>query len=331
MSYVNATLDSSTNQLSIIPLNKFSNKGKKWDKKKALADRVSTLYGKSDDKYRQYKIEQCSTFIDYLIDPDIDELQFLSKLQSRYLCRQRFCPVCQWRRVLKWQMRMEKMTHQLENNYPDLRYIFLTLTVRNCEIKDLRATIQKMNYGWRKMVARKRFPAIGWLKATELTKPNNDPSNNLVHPHFHIVMGVRPSYFSHGYIKKQEWADMWRQSLGLDYDPIIDIRKAYKEDKQDRINSIQGNHPLSRALREALKYAIKDKHLTVDHKWLSVITSQLHNSRAISVGGIFKEYLSEKDINDPGLLDENHPEGLCMRFSWRTYQELQKTQELQKA
>ncbi len=47
---------------------------------------------------------------------------------------------------------------------------------------------------------------------------------NTYHPHFHILLVVKGSYFSKNYITKTEWREMWQQSLGLNYKPNIDIK-----------------------------------------------------------------------------------------------------------
>ena len=55
-----------------------------------------------------------------------------------FFCRVRFCPVCQWRRSLLWRAVMFQKLEEIKTQYPTHRWVFLTLTVRNCDLVDLR-------------------------------------------------------------------------------------------------------------------------------------------------------------------------------------------------
>ncbi|MGZ7278142.1 protein rep, partial [Streptococcus pyogenes] len=67
------------------------------------------------------------------------------RLRSAEFCRVRHCPVCQWRRSLMWQARFYQALPRIVADYPDSRWMFLTLTVRNCDIADLAETLTAMN------------------------------------------------------------------------------------------------------------------------------------------------------------------------------------------
>ncbi|MGZ1052912.1 protein rep, partial [Streptococcus thermophilus] len=56
---------------------------------------------------------------------------------------------------------------------------------------------------------------LGYLRSVEVTHNEND---NTYHPHIHVLMMVRPSYFQSkkDYITQKEWSDMWSQSLKVD-------------------------------------------------------------------------------------------------------------------
>ncbi|MFO5759780.1 protein rep, partial [Klebsiella pneumoniae] len=56
------------------------------------------------------------------------------RLREAHFCRVRHCPVCQWRRSLMWQARFYQSLPRIVADYPDSRWMFLTLTVRNCAI-----------------------------------------------------------------------------------------------------------------------------------------------------------------------------------------------------
>ena len=71
------------------------------------------------------------------------------KLKSAPFCHVRGCPVCQWRKSLFWKAMMYQTYDQIKELYPSHRWLFLTLTVENCPIGELRATLSHMNDAWK--------------------------------------------------------------------------------------------------------------------------------------------------------------------------------------
>ena len=69
---------------------------------------------------------------------------------------------------------------KLREQYPTHRFVFLTLTVKNCEIGELRSTLQHMNKSWHRLVKRKEFMAgvEGWIRTTEITRPKDPKDKN---------------------------------------------------------------------------------------------------------------------------------------------------------
>ncbi|MBT9166572.1 MAG: hypothetical protein DDT25_01263 [Chloroflexi bacterium] len=53
-----------------------------------------------------------------------------------------------------------------------------------------------------------------------------------------------------------------------------------------------------KAVCETLKYSVKPSDLTTDHEWLAELASQLHNLRAIAVGGDLKDYMRDDEPED---------------------------------
>ena len=93
-------------------------------------------------------------------------------LKQAFFCRVRFCPVCQWRRSLLWRAVMFQKLEEIKTQYPTHRWVFLTLTVRNCDLMDLRDTLKDMNASWKRMsetVAFKKGVA-GFIRTTEVTR-----------------------------------------------------------------------------------------------------------------------------------------------------------------
>jgi plasmid rolling circle replication initiator protein Rep len=250
-----------------------------WDKHRRFADRVMSHYSGSEFERYAERIALCSQLLEFdLQAADSDGIKL--QLRSARFCRVRHCPVCQWRRSLMWKAKAYQILPKVIEKYPTHRWLFMTLTQKNIHITELRETLTEMNKSFKRMVGRKRFPGIGWLRATEVTKGKYKTA----HPHFHCLLMVRPSYFSHNYIKQSEWVELWRDCLRLDYNPIIDIRAVKKELDPSVL------------IPELLKYCTKESDMVADREWFLALTQQLHNMRAISTGGVLKEYLRELEL-----------------------------------
>jgi plasmid rolling circle replication initiator protein Rep len=117
-----------------------------------------------------------------------------------------------------WKARAYKVLPQIVEKYPTHRWLFLTLTQKNVPIGELRDTLTEMNRSFRKMVDYSRFPSVGWLRSTEVTRGRDGNA----HPHFHCLLMVPASYFSgRGYLKQADWVEMWRKARQLDYNPVL--------------------------------------------------------------------------------------------------------------
>ena len=263
---------------------------KPWDKHHKNTDKIAKIYSIAEYLNYANRMGECSGLLLFGSTP-ADELgQQKIKLRSASFCRVRHCPVCQWRRSLSWKARLGKVLPTIEQAFPKIRWLHLTLAVRNCDISDLRETIKLMNVAWARLSQVKKFPAIGWFKALEVTRGEDGSA----HPHFHILLMVEPKYFAGAYyINQKEWVVMWKKALRIDYDPTAHIQS---------VKVLGDNGTILDAVKEVAKYTVKPDDLIAEDKWLIELTKQLHKTRAISLGGILKEYLSEDDASNKELL-----------------------------
>ena len=199
-----------------------------------------------------------------------------------------------------------KALPKLIDDYPKLRYLFLTLTLKNCPVTELRSTLDHLNYGFRKLSRRKAFPGVGWLKSVEVTLCRD---RTTAHPHLHILLAVKPSYFSHGYLSQEKWCDLWQKALKVDYKPILHLK------------AIKNKKSLHTILNEVIMYQVKESDLISDPAWFAELVRQMHKTRAVSVGGIFCDYFKELEEEPEDLIghdenatdvDEGH-----LYFGWR--------------
>jgi plasmid rolling circle replication initiator protein Rep len=290
---------------------------KPWDIHRAQSDEIAKIYDSIGYSRYAERIGECSQLLTYVLKAK-DDGEIKLKLREARFCRVRHCLICQWRRSLMWRARFFKALPEIQAKYLTGRWIFLTLTVKNCELADLRATLTWMNTAWGRLVKRKVFPALGFVKSVEVTRG----AEGTAHPHFHCLLFVPAGYFKRGYISQANWATLWQSCLKADYTPRVDVRavkpkKTTLNEKPDPVNKA-----MAQAVCETLKYSVKVDHLLADPKWLDELTKQLQKTRAISVGGCLKEFFSEDDpedlINGDIEEDENTKDDIFLLFDWST-------------
>jgi Replication protein len=123
---------------------------------------------------------------------------------------------------------------------------------------------------------------------------------------------VPASYFGTGYMKQSEWVELWRESMRLDYNPVIDVQAVKK-----------GADPAS-LVPELLKYCTKESDMVVDRAWFLELTEQLHKMRAIATGGVLKQYLRELEEEPEDLIGKDDEQAVedfgRLFFGWRSQQ-----------
>ena len=237
------------------------------------------------------RLKDCSSRLQFALKPD-EQGDVVFKLFAARFCRVRFCPVCQWRRSLMWVARFLKAMPKYLGDYPKLVPLFLTLTVRNCPVDELRETIGEMNRAFTRMSQRRVWPGEGWARSVEVTR---NESTGEAHPHFHCLVFVKPGYFKgKGYITQQGWRELWQDCLRVDYLPMVNVQrvKSKKPAVDDVIAGVAGG------IVETFKYSIKPEDLVSSGDWLYSVTEQLHKTRAVSIGGNLRPYLKEDEPED---------------------------------
>jgi plasmid rolling circle replication initiator protein Rep len=174
---------------------------------------------------------------------------------------------------LMWKAKAYKVLPRIVEQYPRHRWLFLTLNQKNVPIEALRQTLTDMNKGFRRMADYKQFPAVGWLRSTEVTRGRDGNA----HPHFHCLLMVPAGYFAgQSYLKQAEWVKMWRKAMRLDYNPVLDVQ-AVK----------QGSKPID-LVPELLKYCTKEIDLANNREWFLELTKQIYKMWCVASSSILK-------------------------------------------
>lgn len=296
-------------------LSNYSPKDRPWDVHRAQADDVGLIYA-SAVEFERYaaRMSQCAEVLRFVWAAPSTEGELLLKLRDARFCRLRHCPVCQWRRMLMWQARFYQSLPKLVSEHPKARWLFLTLTVRNCSITELGDTLTAMNTAWQRFIKRQDFkPVLGWVRTTEVTRAKDGTA----HPHFHCLLMVPPSMLGGvNYVKQARWVELWRDCLRADYLPVVDVRVVKTRDGQDSGDALQA------AVRETLKYSVKPSDMTDEPQWFLELTRQTHKRRFVAAGGVLKDVLKLDQETDQDLVttDSTEPpteDEASVSFGWR--------------
>jgi plasmid rolling circle replication initiator protein Rep len=263
------------------------------------------MYADGGEEFERFasRMNECSWWLRFTapVDPSTGEIG-QQKLDKASFCRVRHCPVCQWRKSLMWKARFSEALPALETQHPTARWLFLTLTVRNCDVTDLRSTLGEMNKAWRRFMLRDEVAGVvlGYLRTTEVTRG----ADGSAHPHFHCLLMVRPSYFGAGYIKAEKWAELWQSCARLDYKPVINVQ-AVKNKKTGETKGVAG---IRDAVAETLKYAVKPADMVVEPEWFHELHRQTKGLRFLADGGVLKSLLREPEKEEDLLVKGDEPD-----------------------
>ena len=294
-----------------------------WDTHRAQSDDVGGIYAGAVG-FERYaaRMAECSGVLRFgwANVPETGETRL--RLREARFCRVRHCPVCQWRRSLMWHARFYQSLPDLVTGHPNSRWLFLTLTVRNCPITELGDTLTLMNAAWQRLKDRKEFqPIRGWVRTTEVTRG----ADGSAHPHFHALLMVPPSWFKGAnYVKHARWVELWRECLRVDYLPNVDVRTVKpRAPTSGQTPTDATASALQGAVAETLKYSTKPADMVADESWFLELTRQTHRRRFVATGGALKDVLKVDRETDEDLALADGPagsddDGSRLAFNWRS-------------
>jgi plasmid rolling circle replication initiator protein Rep len=303
-------------------LSEYSPKDAPWDVHRGQSDDVGGIYATAAE-FERYasRMADCGGVLRFGWSTAPETGETALRLREAHFCRVRHCPVCQWRRSLMWQARFHQSLPKIVQEHPKARWVFLTLTVRNCSIGELGEMLTAMNAGWQRLIKRKEFrPVSGWVRTTEVTRG----ADGSAHPHFHALLMVPPSMLAgSNYVKQARWVELWTDCMRLDYVPVVDVRAVKATIPEGAKPSLDAmGFALQRAVAETLKYSVKPGDMTDDPYWFLELTRQAHKRRFVATGGVLKNVLRVDEETDADLVmadgsAEGEDDGSRLAFNWR--------------
>lgn len=246
---------------------------------------------------RGQRMYNCANFILHGKCPDCGR----THTSSAMLCRDRVCPTCNWRLSLQQACEMQQALAYI-TDLDQYKAAFVTLTLRNCAVDDLKGTLELMAAGWNRMLARKQPKALfkGWARRVEITY---NGSAKTFHPHYHAIFLVPASSAQDQYTMHALVRDLWRSALRLDYDPITDFQ--WIEDLTAGGQDENAAPELHKAILETFKYTIKDDAIgKMPVETFRAFVEGINGKRLTAYGGVIKEARAALDMTDE-LQDEH--------------------------
>jgi plasmid rolling circle replication initiator protein Rep len=273
-------------------LQDINKKGKErpWKPKKENSISVMGSFGNIGMKNRAERMAKCGEWLKFA------ECGFdgFKKLIGANFCRDRMCPMCNWRRSLKLQGQIIKILHKAVERQ-NMKFMFLTLTVRNMSAGELKDAITNMLKAFNILMKYKAVDdnCIGYVRNLEITY---NQERDDYHPHIHLLIAMKPGYYDgKNYINKMGWVNLWQKAHRLDYEPSVYI-KAVKTGEVDK--------PIWKAAAEVGKYSVKDSDYIFENNQklqddvISNLSKALKGRRLISFGKLFRELHKELNLQD---------------------------------
>lgn len=220
-------------------------------------------------------IKECNTFMMMVADESLEK----KKQHKGNSCKNRFCPICAWKKARKDALALSVMMAYLKQEEKK-EFIFLTLTAPNVSAEELNDEIKHYNQSFQRLMQRKEVRKVvkGYARKLEITY--NEERDDY-HPHFHVLIAVNKSYFTDKdyYISRDRWLELWQQVTKNPLITQVDVRKV-RNGRDDKVYEIA-------------KYSAKDSDYLQNQNVFEVFYNALKGKRLIVFSGLFKEAMTK--------------------------------------
>lgn len=233
---------------------------------------------------RASRVKECGSYLEFGLYDDETV-----KLHSANFCGDVLCPQCAKRKSLKIFSQVSACVERMKNDY---KFLFVTLTIKNCVAEDLPATCDLLYSAYNRLMDRKRMSFVkGAFRALEITV-NRSKDIITYHPHLHCIFAIKEDYFhSSDYLSQIALCTLWGDCLGVSYTPICDIRVC--RDKSLTKGGKAIFKSISSAVAEVAKYAVKSTDYLngsdeQNKEVVKALLSALRNRKMFAFTGVFR-------------------------------------------
>lgn len=218
-------------------------------------------------------------------------------LTGANFCRQRVCPMCQFRKSEKTFAQFLQVVRALE---ADFRFLHLVLTIPNARTdEELTQGVKILYKGFSKLMVyksiRKAFKGV--LRCLEISY-NYD--TDTFHPHLHCLVVVNRSYFNDtkSYISLDKYREMWTKSVKSAL-KSLQLEGGFADSPHLLQASVRAMKPGDYSgVAEVCKYCTKPLQLDPERseqnrRFLLVLMTTLKGTRFLQKYGVIKETFAE--------------------------------------
>lgn len=297
-----------TSRLGIDTAQILIKEAEKWTMHKEAAARMAQKLDRIKEHARAYRMRTCATEVVYNVCQSCGRKHVI----HANLCRDRFCPLCNWRLSMKRFTSMIQIVDGLRRLYPESRWQFVTLTVANCAPAELPDVITEMMRAWNCIASRKTFKRsiIGWARSMEITY---NPATKTIHPHFHMLLMWAEGYAPTQFVTR-EWVKTVKRYATMEAQDEQDVKTRRQLKDQiareaamsrntslvvDEIPSIYDQEEedaaaVRDAVLETYKYSVKGSDLEEMPLWVfKDVDAAMRSRRLVAFGGVVKAYAAE--------------------------------------
>lgn len=293
ISHINLNTAKQDEQVNILKDETKDGKIRPWKEKKENNLKMASSYLDASIRNKAVRVYQCAKILQFKVTPQG------KKLAHAWFCKVRLCPMCNWRRSIKIANQNREIILRA-NKEEKLKWLFLTLTTgETVEGKELKKRINHSMEAFNRFMKYKRIQHVirGYFRGLEVTK-----NKNKYHPHFHVLLAVKPSYFNNLYITQRDWATLWKKAMKSSSDIIVDVRTV-KPNKKHSILTETKVQAFEGALQEVSKYPVKDIEILKGNRQENAVTvytldNALSHKRLIGYGGILKDIHKKLKLED---------------------------------
>lgn len=275
--HMNDILKNKISQIQDIPLVSLETFNDKHNMSLQLSESYKRL---SDLGYvafngRSIYVKYCGTDLTFA-----EDLEGNKKLLYANFCKDRLCPMCNWRRSRKIYSNVSKVMDFMT----DFSFVFATFTVKSCTGDQLPIVVDDMLKSFTTMIHKSKRLSVflGFFRALEITYSFD---TGLYHPHIHVIFSVLKSYYQGKYyIKTEEIVQLWRKYMRIDYDPICYLEK------------VKGD--LKKSVCEIAKYSVKSADYLDRDDVVRNLFFALKGRRLCAFGGNFKRISMQLKLDD---------------------------------
>lgn len=155
---------------------------RKWRERKIMSLKLADIF--DDLGYKKKLVERVQICGDVLRFIKCEDGSL--KLYQAYFCKNKLCPMCNWRRSMKYSYQTSRIVDEAIKKEPKGRFLFLTLTVKNVKGIELSDTLSSLTKSFDRLFKRVKVQKnlIGYLRSVEVTHNEKKRDLSSSYPYF---------------------------------------------------------------------------------------------------------------------------------------------------